>query len=303
LFKKNHIKKTWGERVFDVAIVVFFIAMSVVFIYPFINILVVSLNDPYDAMRGGLYFWPRDFSVENYKQVLKDPQIYTGYAVTIARTVIGSLTHVFCTSMFAYGLSKKNLKFKTFYSIFCFIPMFFGGGLVPSYLLRRSLGLLNSFWGVYIIPGLYSMWNAMIFKTSFSSLPSSLEEAAKIDGCNDFGVFFRVILPLSKATIAAILLFQGVSHWNQWFDAYIYITDEKLLPLQTVLMRIINQSAAMQAAEAEAQVVLDIDSASKATPESIRYATMVVTIGPIILLYPFLQKYFEKGVLVGSVKG
>ncbi len=302
MYRKNHIKKSVGEHIFDIGNILFFLILSVLFVYPFINVLVVSLNEPLDAMRGGLYIWPRKFSIENYKYVLKDPQIYTGYAITVARTVIGSLTHVICTSMFAYGLSKKNLKFRTFYSIFCMIPMFFGGGLVPNYLLKRSLGLLNSFWGIYILPGLFSMWNAMIFKTTYAALPSSLEDAAKIDGCNDFGTFFRVVFPLCKATVAAILLFQGVGHWNSWFDGYIYMTDERLLPVQTVLMRIINQSAAIQAANVDAQAVMDINDAAKITPESIRNATMIVTIGPIILIYPFLQKYFEKGVLVGSVK-
>ena len=302
--KSTYMKKSLGDKVFDIFNILLFALLSFSFIYPFINVVVVSLNDPYDAMKGGLYFWPRVFSVDHYTQVLTDPKIYTGYAVTVARTVVGAVTHMFCTSIFAYGLSKKNLLFRKTYTVIGIIPMFFGGGLIPTYILLRSLNLLNTFW-VYIIPGLIGMWNAMIFKTFYLGIPSSLEEAAKIDGCSDFGVFFKIILPLAKPCIAAILLFKGVEHWNAWFDAYIYVTDDALMPLQTVLMRIINQSGAAQDAAKAMQmnVVYSGDETKSAiTPESIRYATMVVSIGPIVLIYPFLQKYFEKGVMIGSVK-
>lgn len=303
LKRKNKLKKSVGEQIFDIWNILGFALLCFIFVYPFINILAVSLNDPIDALRGGIYFLPRKFSVENYKKVLTDPMIYTGYGVTIARTVIGALTHVICTAMFAYGLSKKDLLFRPFYTVLCMIPMYFGGGLIPSYLLMRRLHLINTFW-IYIIPGLYGMWNAMIFKTFYQGIPSSLEEAAKIDGCNDFGAFFRIIFPLAKPCVAAILLFCGVNHWNSWFDGYIYIKNEHLLPLQTILMRVINQSAAAQSLEqAENMMIKTADGARPTvTPESIRYATMVVSIGPIVLIYPFLQKYFEKGVMIGSVK-
>ena len=164
LKRKNKLKKSVGEQIFDIWNILGFALLCFIFVYPFINILAVSLNDPIDALRGGIYFLPRKFSVENYKKVLTDPMIYTGYGVTIARTVIGALTHVICTAMFAYGLSKKDLLFRPFYTVLCMIPMYFGGGLIPSYLLMRRLHLINTFW-IYIIPGLYGMCNAMIFKT------------------------------------------------------------------------------------------------------------------------------------------
>ncbi len=301
--KPSYMRKTLGENVFDVVNVLIFTFLTILFVYPFINVLVVSLNDPYDAMRGGIYFWPREFSFDNYKKVLSDSKIYRAYGVTIARTVIGTVSHLFCTGIFAYGMSKKNLVGRKWYTIFCTIPMFFGGGLIPTFLLYRTLHLTNSFW-VYIIPGLISVWDMLIMKSFYNGIPDSLEEAAKIDGCSDYGIFFRIIMPLSLSCFAAIALFTGVGHWNSWFDAYIYMNDDKYIPLQTVLMRIINQSQANQMTQAGG-IAADLSSEAKnneVTPESIRYATMIVSIGPIILIYPFLQKYFIKGVLIGSVK-
>lgn len=298
--RPSYIKRSFGENVFDVANILLFILLAIVFVYPFINILVISLNDPYDAMRGGIYLWPREFSVSNYKKVLGDSQIFQAYGITIARTVIGTLSHLLCTGIFAYGMSKKELIGRKWYTIFCTIPMFFGGGLVPTFLLMRNLHLTNTFW-VYIIPGLITVWDMLIMKSFYHGIPESLAEAAKIDGCGEYGVFFRIIAPLSMSCFAAIALFTGVGHWNSWFDAYIYINNEKLMPLQTILMRIINQS---QAAQSAGDTLSQTTGGKmvEVTPESIRYATMVVAIGPIILIYPFLQKYFVKGVLIGSVK-
>lgn len=308
LIYKNsrRIKKSLGEWIFDIFNILLFAVLTFSFIYPFINILVVSLNDPYDAMRGGIYFWPRAFSVSNYKKVLADPQIYTAYGITIARTVIGTALHLLCTGVFAYGMSRKQLMFQKWYTIFCTIPMFFGGGLIPTFLLYKTLGLTNKF-AVYIIPGLISIWNMLILRSFFQGIPDSLEEAAKIDGLGDIRIFFQIIAPLSMSSFAAIALFTGVEHWNSWFDAYIYVNNDKLMPLQTILMRVINQSAASQIANLQDNVQKATQSygenSGNVTPESIRYATMIVSIGPIVLIYPFLQKYFIKGVLVGSVKG
>ncbi len=294
------MKRSFGENVFDVANTLLFILFTIMFIYPFINILVISLNDPYDAMRGGIYFWPRSFSISNYKKVLSDSQIFSSYGITIARTVIGTLSHLICTGIFAYGMSKKNLIGRKWYTIFCTIPMFFGGGLIPTFVLMRTLHLTNTFW-VYIIPGLISVWDMLIMKSFYHGIPDSLEEAAKIDGCGDYRIFFQIIVPLSMSCFAAIALFTGVGHWNSWFDAFIYINNDKLMPLQTILMRIINQSQAAQNAKNVTSQVTG-GKTMEVTPESIRYATMVIATGPIILIYPFLQKYFVKGVLIGSVK-
>ncbi len=294
------MKRSFGENVFDVANTLLFILLTIMFVYPFINILVISLNDPYDAMRGGIYFWPRSFSISNYKKVLSDSQIFASYGITIARTVIGTLSHLICTGIFAYGMSKKNLIGRKWYTIFCTIPMFFSGGLIPTFILMRTLHLTNTFW-VYIIPGLISVWDMLIMKSFYHGIPDSLEEAAKIDGCGDYRIFFQIMVPLSMSCFAAIALFTGVGHWNSWFDAFIYINNDKLMPLQTILMRIINQSQAAQNAKDVASQVTG-GKTIEVTPESIRYATMVIATGPIILIYPFLQKYFVKGVLIGSVK-
>ncbi len=298
------MRKSFGEHIFDIFNVLLFAALTFAFIYPFINILVVSLNDPYDAMRGGIYFWPREFSIDNYKKVLSDPLIYSAYGVTVARTLIGTALHLLFTGIFAYGMSRKQLMFKKYYTIFCTIPMFFSGGLIPTYILYRTLGLTNNFW-VYIIPGLVSVWNMLILRSFYQGIPDSLEEAARIDGCGDYRIFFQIIAPISMSSFAAIALFKGVEHWNAWFDAYIYINNDKLIPLQTMLMRIIDQSAASQLANLQDKTESFTQSTGQSeniTPESIRYATMIVSIGPIVLIYPFLQKYFVKGVLIGSVK-
>ena len=294
------MKRSFGENVFDVANTLLFILLTIMFVYPFINILVISLNDPYDAMRGGIYFWPRSFSISNYKKVLSDSQIFASYGITIARTIIGTLSHLICTGIFAYGMSKKNLIGRKWYTIFCTIPMFFNGGLIPTFILMRTLHLTNTFW-VYIIPGLISVWDMLIMKSFYHGIPDSLEEAAKIDGCGDYRIFFQIMVPLSMSCFAAIALFTGVGHWNSWFDAFIYINNDKLMPLQTILMRIINQSQAAQNAKDVTSQVTG-GKTIEVTPESIRYATMVIATGPIILIYPFLQKYFVKGVLIGSVK-
>lgn len=303
--RAKYVRKSFGEHLFDVFNVLLFAALTFSFIYPFINILVVSLNDPYDAMRGGIYFWPRQLSFDNYKKVLADPLIYNAYAVTVARTLVGTATHLFVTGIFAYGMSRKQLMFKKYYTIFCTIPMFFSGGLIPTYILYRTLGITNSFW-VYIIPSIVSVWNMLILRSFYQGIPDSLEEAARIDGCGDYRIFFQIIAPISVSSFAAIALFKGVEHWNAWFDAYIYINNDKLIPLQTILMRIIDQSAASQLANLQDNVELATQqsrsSGENVTPESIRYATMIVSIGPIVLIYPFLQKYFVKGVLIGSVK-
>lgn len=273
--------------------------LSFVFVYPFYQLLVISFNDGTDAIRGGIYFWPRDWTFDNYTTVLKNPLLGNAYLVTIARTVLGTLTSVVATGMMAYALSKKALLFHKGYVYILVFTMFFSGGLVPSFLLIRSLGLLDHFL-VYIIPSLISVWNAMIMIGFFRSMPEALEESAKMDGYNEILIFFRIVVPTSMPVFAAIALFNGVSHWNAWFDAYIYVNNPDLQPLQTILMKIIKETGAQQTLN---DIMLrEGTQSTKVTPEAVKIATMMVAIGPILLIYPLLQKYFIKGIMLGSLK-
>lgn len=298
------MKETVGEKIFNVINIIILSLLSASFLYPFWNTCVLSFNDSLDTLRGGIYFWPRIFTLDNYKAVLADATIYRAYVITILKTVIGTLTSVIFTGMFAYGLSKKKLMFRNFYLTICTITLFFSGGLIPTYLLYRSLGLLDNFM-VYIIPGLWSVGNMLVMKSFFVGLPNALEEAAEIDGCNHLQIFFQIIIPLSMPVISTVALMNAIGHWNGWFDAYIYINDESLYPLQTVLMKIINQSnmiTAMKKGDMFQSQMNISTSSGMVTTEGIKMATMMVTVGPIILVYPFFQKYFVKGMTLGSVK-
>ena len=298
------MKETVGEKIFNVINIIILSLLSASFLYPFWNTFVLSFNDSLDSLRGGVYFWPRIFTLDNYQAVLSDSTIYRAYVITILKTVIGTLTSVIFTGMFAYGLSKKKLMFRNFYLTICTITLFFSGGLIPTYLLYRSLGLLDNFM-VYIIPGLWSVGNMLVMKSFFVGLPNALEEAAEIDGCNHLQIFFQIIIPLSMPVISTVALMNAIGHWNGWFDAYIYINNETLYPLQTVLMKIINQSnmiTAMKKGDMFQSQMNISTSSGMVTTEGIKMATMMVTVGPIILVYPFFQKYFVKGMTLGSVK-
>lgn len=291
-----------GDRTMVVAIYTFLVLLAFVTFYPFWNGLVISFNSGIDTARGGVTFWPRDFSLENYKIVLEDDRLMNGFLVSVLRTVIGTITSIFVTAVFSYGMTKKELMGRKFYMVMCIVTMYFSGGLIPSFLVIRELGLMNSFW-VFIIPSLVSVWNMIIFRTFFMGLPAGLEESAKIDGCGNWGTFFRIIVPLSGPVVATLSLFTAIGHWNEWFMASIYISNENLLPIQTLLKQILNSNIMTEQ-------MANMDSAAQAvmskmrtvTTKSLSMATMMVATLPIVMVYPFLQKYFVKGVLVGSLK-
>ncbi|MMZ60679.1 L-arabinose transport system permease protein AraQ [compost metagenome] len=270
--------------------------------YPFLNAIVISLNEGLDTSKGGITLWPREFTWENYSVVFQDERLMSGFFVSVLRTVIGTVTAILATAIFSYGMSRRELMGRKYYMIICIITMYFGGGLIPTFLLIRELGLMNSFW-VYIIPSLISVWNMIIFRTFFQGLPAGLEESAKIDGCGNWGTLFRVVLPLSGPVIATLALFTAVGHWNEWFLASIYISDEKLLPIQTILKQILASNiVSEQTASMDAAALAHLQKAKTITSKSLSMATMMVATLPIVLVYPFVQKYFVKGVLVGSLK-
>nr|WP_225446117.1 carbohydrate ABC transporter permease [Paenibacillus rhizovicinus] len=287
-------RRTSGEAAFDLFNVILMILLCLFMLYPVWYVLVNSLNDGSDALRGGIYFWPRMFSLQSYRVVLEDQSILRALWITVAKTVVGTLTHVFFTAMVAYAYSRKELIGRRIYMYLGTFTLFFSGGLIPYYLLIRDLHLLDSFL-VYIIPALFSFFNLIIFLSFFREIPEGLEEAAKLDGANDLKIFIRIIIPVSMPVIATIALFTGVSQWNDYFTGVIFINDPSLQPVQTFLYRIVSESGSTQ---------LQSGSINRTvTMQSIKLATMVVTTLPIVLVYPFLQKYFVKGFMIGSIKG
>jgi putative aldouronate transport system permease protein len=270
--------------------------------YPFWNALVISFNKGIDTSMGGVTFWPRSFSLENYEVVFKDKRLLNGFGISIMRTVVGTLFSILATSILAYGLSKRELMGRKYYMVICIITMYFSGGLIPTFLLNRSLGLINTFW-VFIIPGLISVWNMIIFRTFFQGLPQGLEESAKIDGCGHWGTFFRIVMPLSGPVIATLSLFTAIYHWNDWFLPSIYISNEKLLPIQTMLKQILSSNIMTeQLSNMDSAAQGQLAKMQSVTSKSLSMATMMVATLPIVMVYPFVQKYFVKGVLVGSLK-
>jgi putative aldouronate transport system permease protein len=302
----RYYKKTTSDWIIDGVIYFFLLALAVLALYPFLNAFAISANDAQDTVRGGITILPRKFTMENYRRIFSDNMVYNAYIVTIARTVLGTLLSLFFTGMFAYALAKPYLVGRALYTKICIVTMYFSGGLIPSYFLIKYLGLINNFW-VYIIPGLISVWNMILMRTFFAGLPESLEESAKIDGAGQFRVFFQIIIPISTPIIATIALFNAVGHWNSWFDATMYVTKQDLKPMQTVLMRIIDTAKFTEAMSntnsGAAAAAGYIAKANKISVRSVTMATMIVTVLPIILSYPFLQKYFVKGIMVGSIKG
>ena len=292
-------KKLRKIKLFDVINIVLMLVICFLMIYPIWYVLVNSFSQGTEVLIGGIYWWPRGFCLENYEAVFKNKEIFMAFGITVLKTVVGTVTSVFFTAMVAYGLSKSYLVGRKFYMIFGIITMFFSGGLIPYFLLIKNLGMLDSFW-VYIIPSLFSFYNMIIFMTFFRNIPQEMEESAKIDGANDFKIFLKIVLPVSGPVIATIALFNGVGQWNDYFTGVIYITNEQwLIPIQTFLYKIISESSSTR-------IVANMPASvrnSMLTSTTVKYATMVVTTFPIVCVYPFLQKYFVQGIMVGSVKG
>ncbi|MDU0328867.1 carbohydrate ABC transporter permease [Paenibacillus sp. 3LSP] len=291
-----------GDRIMVAFIYVFLTVFSLSTLYPFLNAIAISLNEGLDTAKGGITLWPRSFTLENYEVVFQDERLMSGFIISVLRTVVGTISAILATAIFAYGMTKRELMGRKFYMLMCIFTMYFSGGLIPTFLLIRNLGMFNSFW-VYIFPSLIGVWNMIIFRTFFQGLPQGLEESAKIDGCGNWGTLFRIVLPLSGPVIATLSLFTAVGHWNEWFIASIYISKEELLPIQTILKQILASNiVSEQTANLDAAAQAHMAQAKTVTSKSLSMATMMVATIPIVLVYPFVQKYFVKGVLVGSLK-
>ncbi len=292
-------KRTASEWALDAFKAFFLSFIVVVTIYPFWNIFVVSLNDATDAVRGGIYFFPRVFSTYSYREILGRTTFQHSILVTLARTLIGTPLAVMATAMLAYPLSRKDLVARKFWSLLFVFTMYFGGGQVPYYMVLKNLGLLDNFW-VFIFPLIMNVYNMILIRAYIESMPDSLFEAVRIDGGSDLVVFFKIVLPLTKPILMTVALFCAITQWNSWFDAYLYTSSQNLKPMQSILVEILNQ---YQTGATTSQQMAQGKTGVTVTPDSIRMAaTMVATI-PIIMVYPFIQKYFVKGIMLGAVKG
>ncbi|TQR05520.1 carbohydrate ABC transporter permease [Psychrobacillus soli] len=291
--------KTWRFfKIFNL-IIVALLCLSI--ILPFLNILALSLNEGTDAQRGGISFFPREFSFENYIEVFKQSTILNAFGISLFRTVVGTIISVFLTAMAAYALKTKTLPGRKFITFFIFFTMLFSGGIVPYYLVLTELHLTNTIW-VYIIPSLYSVWNILIMRTFFLQIPDSIEEAARIDGCSEFQIFLKIILPMSKPVIATIGLFNAVAHWNDWFSGSFYVRNPELKPLATILQEMLTRQQALADALMKNSGAYELIEKITVTGDSLKMATIILVVAPIIMIYPFIQKYFVKGVNIGSVK-
>jgi putative aldouronate transport system permease protein len=292
-----------GDRVFDTCNMIAMICLMIVTLYPFINMIAVSFNDANDAVRGGIYLWPRQWTFDNYKYVFGESDIYHATMISALRTLIGTAISVFCTAMLAYTLSRQEFVLRKSVTIFFVFTMYFSGGLIPSYLLIRNLNLIDSFW-VYIVPGVIGVFNMIVIRSFIEGLPEGILESARIDGAGEFATFVRVVLPLTIPAMATVSLFVAVGQWNSWFDVFLYnSSNTNLSTLQYELMKIL-QTTTTSSTTSISDIYQSADNtAVMVTPASIRATMTIIASVPILMVYPFLQKYFVQGMTLGGVKG
>jgi putative aldouronate transport system permease protein len=293
---RTFFRRSLQDIIVDLFCYLMCILVLITTFYPFYYVLIISFNDGADAVRGGIYFWPRVFTLDNYKSFLSDDKWIQAMGITTARTVIGTILSVIFTCLVAYSLSFKRLIGRKVYMGLVVFCMYFSGGIIPYYVTLRFLHLINTFW-VYIIPGMLNLFFVIIAISFFQEIPSDLRESAMLDGASDLRIFAKIILPVSMPLVATMALFHGVAHWNSWYDAAFFVQNKQLRTLGYVLMEVINKSQVKSSDAAAAA------GAMKVTTLSIQMAAMVIAIGPIVAVYPFLQKYFVKGMMVGAVKG
>lgn len=296
---KNRIKSSTGDIIFDVFNIIFLSLLAAVMVLPMIHVFSVSLSSGPESIRSGFFFWPKGgINWTGYETVFKDPLISRSYLNSIIYAIGGVIFTLFFTALTAYPLSIPGFRFKAFVTIFFTITMFIGGGLIPTYLLMRDLHLINKGL-VMMLPFCVGAYNVILFRTFFVNLPEGLREAAIIDGATEFQVFIKFYIPLSKAIFATIGLFTLVGKWNDWFTALVYLNEETKYPMQMILRKILFNSASMINDSASRLLLQNM----KVTTENIKMAAIIITVLPVLCVYPFLQKYFVKGVFVGTVKG
>lgn len=293
-----YIKQTKSGRVFDAFNIVLMTVVLIAVVYPFINVLAISFNDGYDAVLGGIYLWPRVFSLENYKFVLADSSLVRGFFVSVLRTAIGTVTAVLGNALLGYIVSCRQFSGKKFMRILFLITMYFGGGLIPVYLLMTRLGLVNTL-TVYWLPSIFSAYYMLLCASYIQNLPEALFEAARVDGASELCIFTKFILPLSVPMLACIAIYVGVGHWNSWFDVNLYSKNGTWDNLQIILYRILNQTNALSNMTDSVMVA---EKMRGIQPLTVRAAITIIVVVPIIVIYPFFQRYFVSGMTLGAVK-
>ncbi len=293
--KKKRLRIEW----LDIVIHVFLILLVVIILYPIFNLTAISFSSNEEFVRGAVTVYPRGFTTGAYRAIFRTGSLARAYLNSFYYTFLGTAINMLFTTTMAFALSRPTLMFRRFYILLALLPMYFSGGLIPSYLNVLGLGLNNSVWAL-VLPGAVSSWNLIIMRTFFASLPYELDEAAHIDGAGDLRVFFMIVLPLSTAGLATVALFYMAGHWNSWFSAMIYLRDAEKHPLQLIIRQIVIEGQQMkekmeQNGRADDTVLL--------TQEGIKYATIIISILPMLAIYPFIQRYFVKGVMIGSIKG
>ena len=299
--KTEKIKKSYSDRVFDIVNIIIMLALLVIFLWPLWFVVIASFSNPNEVWNGNVILLPKGFTLSAYEAVSQYQMIWTGYKNTIIYTVVGTFINLVMTICAAYPLSRKDFVPRNFLMFIFMLTMYFSGGLIPTYLVVSKMHLLNTPWAM-MIPGAVSIYNVIITRTYFvNSIPSSLQEAAELDGANTFQFLMKIVLPLSKPIIAVIALYYAVGHWNDFFTALIYLNDKELMPLQSFLRDLLmsnkmslNNMQGLDAAQAEAKMQLS---------QTLKYSAIIVSTVPVLCIYPFIQKYFVKGVMIGSVKG
>jgi putative aldouronate transport system permease protein len=291
--------KSKEDKIFDVVNTIFLSLICLAVLYPLYFVIIASISNPNMVYNGEVWLFPKEITFEGYKRIFSDPKIWLGYKNTVVYTVVGTVVQVSLTLMAAYALSRKDLYGKSFFMMVILFTMFFNGGLIPTYLVVKDLGMLNTIWAM-ILPKAVAVWNLIVARSFFEeNIPSELLEAGKIDGCSNTKFFLKVVLPLSKPIIAVMVLFYAVGQWNSYFDALIYLNDESLYPLQLILRNILTQN------QLSIKMLSDLDNlaAQQQIGEIIKYGIIIVGALPLLIVYPFVQRHFVKGVLIGGVKG
>ena len=293
----NKIRTSTGEKIFTVFNYTFITVLCLVMLYPFWHVVMQSFSSMEDTLKGGMVLYPKGFNIDTYKSVFNNPQVFTGFGTSFMVTIVGTVLGTLLTAMTAYPLSKARLRGGKVMMVLVLFTMIFAAGMIPSFLLVQGLGLLDNRLAL-ILPALVSAYNCIIMKNFFLSIPESLEESARIDGANDIRIFFSIIVPLSKATIATIALFMAVAYWNDYFSTVLYIRSSDKWALQAVLRNMLTNTQ-----QAMAQAGVNVINTSNTNSETIKAGTIVISTVPILVVYPFVQKYFVTGVMIGGVKG
>ena len=295
---KKEFRSSRGDIAFNIVNYTLLGFLGIITLYPFLYMLAVSLNDSMDTLKGGIWIFPREWTLQNFAEAFRDSRIVNAFLISVSRTVLGTAVAVVLTAMLAYGVLDKNLKGRRFALKFIFISTLFSGGIIPFFILMRDLNLIDSYM-IYILPALYSFYNMIIVRAAFEAIPESFAEAATIDGAGELRILFQVYLPLSMPSLATVALFLGVFHWNDWFAGTFYVSSQNLKPAATLLQEII-ASASSNSGNMNSTVIGS--AAQNVTPQSLQMAFVIILVVPIVCVYPFLQKYFVKGTMIGGIK-